>query len=207
MSLDAGLHKLVSGARSVLETYVPTPASLYTVAPASMALVVEQTVMVKAGEFQWKPPTVAIDDSIFIKWYKWDKKAAELLGMQKVESIARDCQRYVDVFRDIVTKRQLVCDELLAQALNVDDDEDSPPPKRRKSGRKAARKAKTTDVAMIPACVEIRLPAVKTKAGQTLAARMITVASNEVSSKNKVTIELSKDVLEYLREAVQGEWA
>ena len=116
-----------------------------------MAVVVEQTVVIKAGKFQWKPSTSKIGDAVFISWSKWDKKAAELLTNEKVESIARDCQRYVAVFKEIVTKRQLVCDELLAQALNVDDEDDVPsPPKRRKSGGKSPRKAKSSDVLMIP---------------------------------------------------------
>jgi hypothetical protein len=206
-------YTLVSGTRSNFKA----SSHLYicTVAPASfqskdtMAAVSMEQVLTIAesttGKFAWSPSTTKIDGANFIIWNKWDKKAAELFYMNKIESINRNGARYTSVFKELITKRQLVCDELLAQALHVEcEDEDPSPAKKR---RKSIRKAKSTDEAMIPQVVEIQLGPVKTKDGTTLETATVTIGSKYLSSKNKILVHASKAVVEYLCAAVQGEWA
>ena len=151
-------------------------------------IVVQNQVVITAGKAKWIPEVKVVQGKMYVKVSKWTRGFVQLttgkaLDLRKCQQNKANCS----FLEQLCKARDAAVDNLYTLAMTVDSDSETTA-----SPKKKRRKAKEEHCEMIDAVTIIHI-----------GDRPVNVLCSGVRS-NVLWVELEKDILEALRDGVQG---
>jgi hypothetical protein len=163
-----------------------------------MSCTVRVQYVVEAPHLQsyWAPSTKVIDDVVYAKLNKWDRGFVRFTKSKALDfSRLQEHSANVAVLDELCRLRNIACDAAF-HSLGTESVDDAP-----KKTKKYVRKARASDGCFLPSFVEVLLPDIVGRDGNTTSGFQVKVLVEGIRTSN-LFIEMTSEVMSYIHTAV-----